>query len=139
MFDKIIDMITGNELGAAMDSIDGASKALTGVSQGAQAAINAVGTDTNPEDLTKLTGALGGLVHEAGGLQSIVGKLGGLTGILNIAKQVDFPLGVDDLEPVIKQVAGDGIGSSILQGIVSQGISQIDSPEDLIGLAKKFL
>lgn len=70
------------------------------------------------------------------GLDGIVSQLGGMSGIMDAIKNVDFPIGVDDLVPMLEKA---GLPSGIVDQVKNSGIGQIDSVDDLTALAKKFL
>ena len=70
------------------------------------------------------------------GLDGIVNQVGGVSGIMDAMKSIDFPIGMDDLEPLLQKA---GVPSDIVNKIKDSGVSQIDSPDDLVNLAKKFL
>ncbi|HWK80044.1 MAG TPA: hypothetical protein VNP95_04720 [Thermomicrobiales bacterium] len=139
MFDKLKDILASGTPEDAEQAATEATQAVENVKQEAQSVVDSASSATDSASVEDLTGAVSGLVDQLGGLEGVVGQLGGLSGLLDIAKQVDFPIGVDDLDPVLSKLGLSGSASSIVQGLVGQGIKQIDSPDDLINIAKQFL
>ena len=70
------------------------------------------------------------------GLDGIVSQFGGMSGIMDAVKGISFPIDVNDLAPTLEKA---GLPSGIVDKIKDSGIGQIDSMDDLVALAKKFL
>lgn len=139
MFDKLKeavgDVLQGNT-GAAEKAVADASEAVDTAAAKAEGAVDSATAATDGQSLDNLAGELSGLVDQVGGLQGLIGELGGLSGILDVVKGVDFPIGVDDLAPLLERA---GLPQGIVDQIASSGIGQIDSADDLVNIAKQFL
>lgn len=70
------------------------------------------------------------------GLDGLLGQFGGMSGIMDAVKDIRFPVNVDDLVPKLERA---GVPSGVVDKIKDSGIQQIDSADDLVALAKKFL
>ncbi|MGC4107531.1 MAG: hypothetical protein QM753_14515 [Thermomicrobiales bacterium] len=139
MFDKLKDAVSdiiGGNADATEKSVTDASDALDKAASQAEGAVESVTGATDGASLEKLSGELSDLVGQAGGLDGIVNELGGLGGILEAVKGVNFPLGADDLEPLLQKA---GLPQGIIDQVAKANIGQIDSPDDLIALVKQFL
>ncbi|MGN6030261.1 MAG: hypothetical protein ACTHQE_01220 [Thermomicrobiales bacterium] len=138
MFDKLKEAV-GGVLGgteSADKAASDASDALDKVAAKAEDAVDSATASTDGASLEGLAGELSGIVNQAGGLDGIVKELGGLGGILEVVKGVDFPIGVDDLAPILQKA---GLPQGIVDQISQANIGQIDSADDLVNLAKQFL
>jgi len=139
MFDKLKeavgDVIQGNTE-AADKAVADASAAVDTAAAKAEGTVDSATAATDGQSLDNLAGELSGLVDQVGGLQGLIGQLGGLGGILEVVKGVDFPIGIDDLAPLLGKA---GLPQVIVDQIANSGVGQIDSADDLVNIVKQFL
>lgn len=129
---QAVDNATSTAQGAVSD----ASQAVDNAASTAQGAVDNATAATSGGSLDNLAGELSGLVGQAGNLDGIVGQLGGLGGILEAVKGMNFPLGVDDLVPVLQQA---GVPQNLIDKLKGANIGQINSPDDLVNIAKQVM
>ncbi|MGB3328709.1 MAG: DUF2795 domain-containing protein [Thermomicrobiales bacterium] len=129
---QAVDNATSTAQGAVSD----ASQAVNDAASTAQGAVDNATAATSGGSLDNLAGELSGLVGQAGNLDGIVGQLGGLGGILEAVKGMNFPIGVDDLVPVLQKA---GVPQNLIDKLQGANIGQINSPDDLVNIAKQVM